>query len=134
MVALDTNLLVRVFLEDKEQPEQTQIARRLVSKTEPLYVSQIVQVEAVWVLDTVYQCSKSDIVLMLEQLAENTPFVLQRAEVFAAALDLYRKHNVDFADCLILAESREMNTELFTFDKRLAKLSGARQVSYSGEH
>lgn len=71
---------------------------------------------------------------MLEQLAENTSFVLQRAEVFAAALDLYREHNVDFADCLILAESRKMNTELFIFDKRLAKLNGARQVVYSGEH
>lgn len=30
MIAIDTNVLVRIIVEDKQQPKQTQIARELV--------------------------------------------------------------------------------------------------------
>lgn len=58
MIAIDTNILVRVMLEDTGQPEQTQTARDLVKNAEKVYLPQIVQVEFTWVLAKVYKVGK----------------------------------------------------------------------------
>jgi len=41
---------------------------------------------------------------------------------------LYSESNADFSDCIILAHVQKMGMKLSTFDKRLAKLSGATEV------
>lgn len=53
MIAIDTNVLVRILVEDPDAPEQCQQARNLVlSASEPVWIAQIVLVEAVWVLES----------------------------------------------------------------------------------
>jgi predicted nucleic-acid-binding protein len=46
---VDTNVLIRLLLEDEEQPQQVQAARRLAIAVPQLYIPQVVQVEIVWV-------------------------------------------------------------------------------------
>jgi len=65
----------------------------------------------------------------LQELYENAVFVLQNGNIFYDALQLYQTHNVGFADCLILMESKAVETELCTFDKKLLKLAGTQRVS-----
>ena len=55
MIAIDTNVLVRVIVEDTGQSEQTNIARELVKIAQKGYITQIVQVECSWVLAKVYK-------------------------------------------------------------------------------
>jgi predicted nucleic-acid-binding protein len=121
MIALDTNVLVRVLVEDTGQPEQTRIARDLVQQAKVVYVSQVVQVECTWVLAKVYKIGKTSLLAVLDHLLINPDYVLQREEEFAKALGLFRESQADFADCLILAESQQTETILHTFDKRLGK-------------
>ena len=61
MIALDTNVLVRIFVDDDKAHEQIKIARQVAKKHEALFVSQTVQVELVWVLDFSYQFQKANI-------------------------------------------------------------------------
>lgn len=123
MIAIDTNVLIRVIVEDTGQIEQTKIARELVKNAQKVYVTQIVQVECTWVLAKVYKIDKPSLLTVLNHLLVNPDYILQRSETFITALDLFRQSQADFADCLILAESQHAETILYTFDKRLGKHS-----------
>ena len=121
MIAIDTNVLVRIIVEDVGQAEQTKIARELAKKAQKIYLTQIVQVETTWVLAKVYKLNKPDLIAALDHLLENPAFVLQNLESFQTALGLFKQSQADFADCLILVESQHVQTMLYTFDKRLGK-------------
>ncbi len=129
MIAIDTNVFVRILVDDPEEIAQTETARNLARAAKQIYVPQIVQVECVWVLETAYHIGKSELLRILEIISENSAFVLQHSDCFAAALEMFRHANADFSDCLILAESQEQEMTLFTFDKRLSQLTGAKNAT-----
>ena len=105
MIAVDTNVLVRILVDDPGAAPQMQSARALLEKSEALYVPQIVQVETVWVLESAYGFDKTAICKILDHLLHHPQFQLQAVDSFASAVSLFRKHSADFSDCLILTES-----------------------------
>jgi predicted nucleic-acid-binding protein len=125
VIAIDTNVLVRIIVEDIGQPEQTRIAQELVKNAQLVYITQTVQVEFTWVLAKVYKIGKVQLISTLEHLQNNPSFILQRPEIFESALLLFQQSQADFADCLILVESQDNKTILYTFDKRLGKHNDA---------
>jgi predicted nucleic-acid-binding protein len=124
MIAVDTNILVRLLVNDKGQPEQVAAARRYVKREGVVYIPQIVQIETVWVLESAYKLTRKKILPVLAHLEENASYILQNALSFHWALQQYLKGNADFSDYLILAESRKEKLDLLTFDKKLGKLAG----------
>lgn len=126
MIAADTNVLVRALVEDPGESRQCGAARAQLRQAKEVFVAQIVQVEAVWVLETAHGLKRHEIVTVLEHLRDNAAFHLQSAERFAEALQEYREGSADFADYLILSESRAKGAELLSFDKRLLKSAGTR--------
>jgi len=129
MMSLDTNVLVRIFVDDPQMPQQTRQARLEVSQLRQVYVTSIVQVETVWVLKRAYEFSKPELLLVLEHLRDNRAFVLEEADIFCKALALYRENNIDFADALILVKSQIKNFTVLTFDNKLSKLEGVIKLS-----
>lgn len=125
MIAVDTNVLVRILIDDPGAAFQMQAARALLANSEVLYVPQIVQVETVWVLETAYDFDKPAICKILEHLLLHPQFQLQSAEFFSSAVTLFRKHTADFSDCLILTEATTQHLQLYTFDKKLGRMKGA---------
>jgi predicted nucleic-acid-binding protein len=128
VIAVDTNVLVRVLVDEPSQPEHIAAARSLVSEAGDVFVPLVVLVETVWVLETSYGLPKSDIVQALDHMLANTAFSLEEEQRCSAALRLFRESGADFSDCLILADCRSRDLQLYTFDKRLAKLAGAKPV------
>jgi len=124
VIAADTNLIVRILVDDSGQPEQVVIARKLAREAKQVFVPQIVLVEMVWVLQAAYKLDKPTIVQLLEHLLHNSAFVLQGEDRFLEALGLFKENNCDFSDCLIAAESQAVDCTLMTFDKKLSRLSG----------
>lgn len=124
MIAVDTNVLIRIVVDDVEEHTQTEIAQKIAQTAGQVYVPQIVQVESVWVLETCYKFDKPTILGVLDHLRNNRAFILQRADVFQAALEVFRTSNADFADCLLFTESRHFGVPFYTFDKRCGKLPG----------
>ena len=128
MLAVDTNVLVRVLVDDATASDQCRAARQVVSEAGEVFVSQVVQIETVWVLVSAYGFSKTRLQAALGAIAGHPAFHLQRPEMFRVALQQYLAGHADFADCMILAESAEAGCELLTFDRKLGKLPGVRLI------
>lgn len=124
MIAVDTNVLVRILVQDTEQQKQTELAQELVKKAGIVFVPQMVQVELVWVLEAAYKFAKIDVVTALQYLLESSFYRLQREESFKAALERFQSGNAGFSDSLIAVESQFENVQLWTFDRKLSKQSG----------
>ena len=129
MIALDPNVLVRILVDDPEQPQQVDRARKAVALESQVWLSQIVLVETVWVLLRAYGFGKADIIQVLEHLFLNQAFVLEQEGLFEQALAIFRTANVDFSDALILVNAQSQGVSLLTFDRKLIKLTGAVEPS-----
>lgn len=128
MIAVDTNVLVRVLVDDPKEKRQVQAARARVGRAGQVWIAQIVQVETVWVLETAYRLDKSAVIAVLDHLLGNRAFVLQHEEVFRHAYAAYKDDSADFADYLILGESEAAGHTLITFDRRLQRTAGVTPV------
>jgi len=131
MISVDTNVLIRVLVDDPTNATQVECARRAVSRYQTLYISQIVQVETVWVLKSAYGFTKPDILQVLEHWWSNQAFQLENTELFEQALAVYRETAIDFSDALILINSRQRHLSLLTFDKKLLAQAGTQTVEDS---
>ena len=126
MRAVDTNLLVRLVTRDDAR--RTGAAEAFVAAG--AWVSQLVLVEAMWVLAAVYDLGPEKIATAVEMLLHHQQLTVQDAEVAAAALDRYRQRPaLGFSDCLILEAARKAgHLPLGTFDRELGKLDGAQRL------
>lgn len=122
MITLDTNVLVRILIDDQDVT-QMRAARKLAQKAKQVFIPQIVQVELIWVLVRAYDLKKPQIIFILNELYNNAAYILQHEDTFAKALQLFQENTMDFSDCLIYATSdEEQALPLYTFDKRFLTL------------
>jgi len=115
VIALDTNVLVRIFTED--DPAQAEVAAQVLRR-EPCRVSRTVLLETEWVLRYTYELDSS---IILEAFSRLPGFPGIEAEDRAAvlrALGWYRR-GLDFADALHLASSGDAE-RFATFDRTLS--------------
>lgn len=126
MLAIDTNVLVRLLARD--DAKQTQQADNFVAKG--AWVSHLVLAETMWVLSAVYERSDKQLIAALDLLLSHESLVLQDADTVTAALAHYKKKPaLGFSDCLVLEIARKAgHTPLGTFDKALAKVNGAQKI------
>ena len=126
MLALDTNVLVRLLARD----DAKQAARADAAIAKGAWVSQLVLAEAVWVLDAVYERAPKQLIAALDLLLAHESLVLQDADVMAAALAQFRaRPALGFSDCLVLEIARKAgHLPLATFDKALGRLPGTHRV------
>ena len=126
MRAVDTNLLVRLLVRD--DVGQVNAAEKFIANG--AWVSQLVLVVTLWVLDAVYDCRPEQIAVAVERLLAHSSLTLQDADVVTAALEQFsNRPALGFADCLVLEIARKAgHLPLGTFDRQLAKLEGAQRV------
>ena len=123
MIALDTNAIVRMLVEDDAQ--QAKIIQQLVSFAEQKSITVLVLpevlLEAVWVLESVYSVKRAEIIEFLNLLLATSTFALPDVSVVRSAMRLYQK-GLDFADALITSQAKkEKALALFSFDKSLSR-------------
>jgi predicted nucleic-acid-binding protein len=126
MRAVDTNVLVRLLTRD--DPKQLAAAESFVQVG--AWISHLVLMEVVWVLDAVYRVKPEQIATGVEMLLDHQQLVVQDAETVKTAVAQYRKHpRLGFSDCLILAVAhRAGHAPLGTFDRGLSKLPGTQKL------
>jgi predicted nucleic-acid-binding protein len=128
VAAADTNVLVRLLVAD--HPAQLRAAQRCIAERGPLYVSQVALVETIWVLAYTYRLARRDLGAVVEQILAGADFVIERPAEVATALVSYRSSRADFADCVLLANAQAAGMlPLATFDRQLAKLTGALRIT-----
>ena len=126
MRGVDTNVLVRLLVRD--DAAQVEAAEAFVAPG--AWVSHLVLVECLWVLDAVYERSPSQLAVAIDLLLDHQNLTLQDPETVRAALVQFRAHPLlGFSDCLVLETARKAgNLPLGTFDKALGRLDGAHRV------
>jgi len=128
MIAIDTNVLVRVLVNDPKAVEQCRLARELMTANGDAWVCRIVLVETVWVLQSAYQFNKEQILLVLEKLIQHPNLHLEDAANLDSVLTIFSAGNAGFADCLILNDAQHKQLILHTFDLKLSRLHGVKRV------
>lgn len=120
MRAVDTNVVVRLLARD----DARQAARAEAFVAKGAWVSHIVLVEVIWVLDAVYQLSHKQLVTAVDMLLDHRDLVLQDPEVVVAALARFRRRSkLGFSDCMVLESARKAgHVPLASFDRELSKL------------
>jgi len=121
LISLDTNALVRMLIEDDRR--QAKIIEETIALAEEksiqiLILSEVL-VETVWILESVYQCTREEISQFLEALIFTPIFTLVDSQVIRRATHEYKKGG-DFADLLIVNQAKEHQAKkLISFDKKL---------------
>lgn len=126
MLAIDTNVLIRLLVRDDEK--QVKLADKFIAKG--AWVSHLVLAEALWVLDSVYSLSAARLIEALSLLLAHESLVLQDADTVSAALTHFKsKPALGFSDCLVLEIARKAGyVPLATFDKALSKLANTQKL------
>ena len=123
MISLDTNALVRMLIEDdKDQFLAVQEVITLVEKSSKkiLLLSEVL-LETIWVLESIYQCTRQDISEFLQRLTTTPTFTFADPEVISHAVHQY-KQGGDFADLIIVGKVKEKHAKkFFSFDRKLQK-------------
>jgi predicted nucleic-acid-binding protein len=116
MVAVDTNVLVRLIAQD----DAAQVARAAkLFQREQVWIAKTVLLETEWVLRYVYGFSAKDITDALQRLAGLSAVHLEDPVAVNQALS-WLDAGVDFADGLHLESCGEA-TRFASFDARLMK-------------
>lgn len=126
MTGLDTNVIVRYLTHD--DPIQTPAAVRLIdsfSREDPGYLSLVVIVETIWVLEDVYDFKSDRIAEVLEMLLRSEEIIIERDDLVLQALRRVRAEKSDLSDCLIERCAHAAGcTYTATFDRRASARAG----------
>ncbi|VFN07792.1 MAG: Predicted nucleic-acid-binding protein, contains PIN domain [Candidatus Kentron sp. G] len=126
MESLDTNVVVRLLVED--DPLQLRLAAELWREAihrDGIFLSEVVLVETVWVLNTSYRFDRQTIVKVLDAMMRIEGVSVEQEERISTALQAYAAGPADFSDYLILTTAqRHRALPVHSFDRRFARVAG----------
>lgn len=123
MIALDTNVVLRLVVED--DPGQLAVVRDLVGAAEAAgetcLLTDVVLCEIEWVLLSAYGATRADVLAAVQSLAGESLFDFEDRARLHRALDSYQHGRGDLSDYLIGHTSAALGARTtFTFDRGLA--------------
>ena len=121
MKALDTNVLVRFLVQDDRR--QAEIVYRVFREAEEskdtLFVPLLVVLEVFWMLESVYEIPRVDILDAIHELILMPILEFEAQPAILNAISQARKTRMDLSDLLIAHSARSSGCEsVLTFDKR----------------
>jgi predicted nucleic-acid-binding protein len=125
MIGIDTNILLRLWLNDA--PAQNKRIDALLAAhgntPESVLVTDVVLAEALWTLHSAYRQDKAAQRLAVRSLLDETAFAFEDRDAIEMALDMFEHHTCGFSDCLVAAKHRRNGCEFTaTFDRSMRKL------------
>lgn len=121
MIGLDTNVLVRYLAQDDraQAAAATAVIENECTADTPGFVGLVVLAEVVWVSESSYGASRSDVAEIVKRLLSIRQLQVQDAEVAWQALRQFEAGRADFADCLIHRSAEAAGChKTVSFDKR----------------
>ena len=122
MIAVDTNLVVRILTND--DPNQARRAVKIL-KSDDIFIPKTVLLETEWVLRHAYEIKRSKIIFGFQKLIGLPNLRVEDPDSVYQAISWY-ENKLDFADALHLASSKKC-ASFATFDSSLIKK--AQQIS-----
>ena len=116
MIAVDTNLLVRILTND--DPIQARRAVKILNGDD-IFIPKSVLLETEWVLRHAYEIERSNILIGFQKLIGLPNVNVEDPDSIYQAISWY-ENNFDFADALHLASSSRCES-FATYDRSLIK-------------
>ena len=129
MIAIDTNILVRLFINDDaaQAKRASALFDEYADQDDSLWIADIVLIELVWALDRSYGRSREEIVKALRALAGNATVLIESADCLSPAMALYSEGPPGFADCLLAVKAEHAGCDaLRSFDRKMRGLPGVK--------
>jgi predicted nucleic-acid-binding protein len=127
MIGLDTNILIRYLTQDDpaQSAKAMEILEHRLTPNNPGFVSVVVMVEIVWVLDRAYGLAAREIAIAVERLLQVDVLTIEHEQEVFAAMVALKQGRGSFADALI-AElgARAGCKHTLTFDQKAVRLRG----------
>ena len=125
MIALDTNVIVRFLVRDDEK--QAEAARRRLRQAETnrerLWIPLLVVLETIWVLESAYDRTRTEILDGFRAMRQMPIFEFQEDEAIERMLAEGDKSGADLADILIAESALASGCENgLTFDRGATRL------------
>ena len=119
--SLDTNVLLRLMLQDGEQ--QARAAKNLVfSGKARFFVSDTAIVEFVFVLERHYSFTREQTAYTVESMLTIKSIDCNSDRIYKTLRLFTENSSLSFEDCYLAASAEDMNADpLWTFDVKLAK-------------
>jgi predicted nucleic-acid-binding protein len=127
VIAVDTDVLVRVFVAD--EPSQVTKARRVFDDAAEggarVWIGDTVLVELAWTLSPAYGHDRRDIATALRALASHATVLLESPAAVRSATEAFVQGPGDFAGCLLAMKAAAAGCDrLATFDRGMKALPG----------
>lgn len=131
MIGLDTNVLLRLWLnDDPAQNRRLDVLLAACGATPgSLLISDVVLAEALWTLRSAYGQQKAAQMLALRSLLDEAAFGFEDRDAVVFAVSMFENASCGFSDCLVAAKHASLGCEFTaTFDRRMRKLPGVRVI------
>ncbi len=121
MKLVDANIILRFLLDDT--PAQAKASEHLfLTFGENLILTDLTFAEIIWVLSSVYDFNKEEIIEKVQSLFVVDIFKMNR-NLLTRALEYYSLYNVAFVDAYLAAYCQDQNAEgIYSFDRGLDKI------------
>jgi predicted nucleic-acid-binding protein len=116
MIAVDTNIVVRLLVRDDEPQYQKSFS---LFQIQDIFIPDTVILETEWVLRFAYRLQPNDIDQAFRKLFGLPNVSLANASLMNQTLQ-WHQQGLDFADAFHLAQSQHCS-ELYTFDEKFRK-------------
>jgi predicted nucleic-acid-binding protein len=130
VIALDTNVIARFYVDDPSDPaalKQRPAARRIFESGTPLYIPLTVVLELEWVLRAFYGFGPPQFARVLQHLA-GLPHATIESEARVLAALQHHGAGLDFADALHLGASLDCQSMMSFDDRRFARKAARLQL------
>jgi predicted nucleic-acid-binding protein len=122
MIGVDTNVLVRLLVPGEPQRELAEAFFSQRSAADPAFVSLVVVVELIWVLNRHYGYQFQQLHKVIQWLLDSDDFVVEHRGRVEWALANYTRAKIDLPDLLIARAAEEGGaSRAVTFDINAAK-------------
>ncbi|HEY1683934.1 MAG TPA: PIN domain-containing protein [Tepidisphaeraceae bacterium] len=125
---VDTNVIVRHLIQDHEK--HSKIASKLFGACDrgevTLIVLPAVLAECVFLLESFYQQTRSEVADVLQGLMNSPGVELSELAIHLDSLQRYRNSKFHFVDCLIAAHAAAGDIPVATFDSDFKKFPDVR--------
>ena len=127
MIALDTNVLVRIVVQD--DVEQVARARAFVQagldRGESFFLADVVLAELTWTLRRRYRVERAEVAATLRALLDAREFQFESQDRLARCIVGYEDGVADFSDWLVHERGRDAGCDATaTFDEAMQAIPG----------
>ncbi len=122
-VAIDSSILVRYFTKDNEELFEKATTMITEAKPNSILLDRVIFAEFGYVLRSVYELNKKQVILIYESLLSNNIFSIPDRELLEATVKLFSKEKpLSFEDCWLLAlKNSDKVSDILTFDDAILK-------------